>query len=371
MSRRGENIYKRKDGRYEGRYIKGYDSLGKARYGYVYARNYCEVKTKLMQCKINMQNQQQLCHSNITVSHWFQLWLLSLENQVKPSTYGVYMGYIHNHILPDLGNMKLIKLNSKTIQDFINRKLNLGLSVKTVRLIFAMMKTALREAQNRKLINDVYSSIKLPKLEHKSIRILSRKEQKRIEKEIAISKNLNDIGILISLYTGMRIGELCALKWEDIDFEKNTVRIERSIQRIANLNKNDSHKTKVIFSTPKSIASCREIPLPQFLMDKLKSYKKENGFVLHNKEKFIEPRIYRYYFKSILKKAKIADVKFHALRHTFATRALEMGFDAKTLSEILGHSSATITLNQYAHSLQEHKKREMERLGELYVSSSI
>ena len=155
MSRRGENIYKRKDGRYEGRYIKGYDSLGKARYGYVYARNYCEVKTKLMQCKINMQNQQQLCHSNITVSHWFQLWLLSLENQVKPSTYGVYMGYIHNHILPDLGNMKLIKLNSKTIQDFINRKLNLGLSVKTVRLIFAMMKTALREAQNRKLINDV------------------------------------------------------------------------------------------------------------------------------------------------------------------------------------------------------------------------
>ena len=180
-----------------------------------------------------------------------------------------------------------------------------------------------------------------------------------------VSKYL--IGILICLYTGIRIGELCALEWKNIDLKRGVISIKQTLYRI----KSDKgkKKTEIVIAPPKSDTSVRDIPLPKFLTAKLKAIEHGGGFLINRKGKFIEPTVYARRYKAILKELGIRDVKFHTTRHTFATRALEIGMDIKTLSEILGHASPTVTLNIYAHSLPEHKAKEMERLGKMYNPS--
>lgn len=168
-----------------------------------------------------------------------------------------------------------------------------------------------------------------------------------------------DIGILICLYTGLRIGELCALKWSDINFELSILTVNGTQVRT---------KNGIEIISPKSKSSKREIPIPNFLIDKIKSLPRKSDFLLSRYGKPFDVRTYRRYFKSILKKAYLPDIKFHSLRHTFATRALEVGIDYKTLSEILAHSSVSITLDLYAHSLKEHKKNEMNKLNKIFNS---
>ena len=178
----------------------------------------------------------------------------------------------------------------------------------------------------------------------------------------------SDIGILICLYTGIRIGELCALRWENIDLRNATITINKTVQRVRNANSNS--KTKINFDSPKSQSSSRTIPIPSFLVQKLMKYKRDKGYILRDNGKFTDTRNISRRFKQLLQQADIDEVNFHILRHTFSTRALELGFDAKTLSEILGHSSVTTTLNLYAHVLPEHKKKEMEKLNDLYKNPS-
>ena len=279
----------------------------------------------------------------------------------------IYKSRLKNHIAPRIGTIKLKELNRDILQRFVD-DLSKEYKAATVRAVYALLRLALKAAEEKNLISGFYQHIKLPKLYKSKVRALSMEEQKALEKAVIESGNQNDIGIIICLYTGIRIGELCALKWENIDLDTGFIHIRETIQRVED--KSGSKKTCIIFTPPKSLTSVRDIPISSFLIDRLRRIQKKSGFVINRNGKYIEPRTYMRRFKKLTKLVGITDVSFHSTRHTFATRALEIGMDIKTLSEILGHASATITMNLYAHSLMEHKKKEMERLGKLFQTPS-
>lgn len=352
MARRGENIYKRKDGRYEGRYIKHYDTDGRAVYGYVYSRTYGEIKEKLAKCRAGIQEGK--TGLNMKLSSWLNIWI-EAQTFLKPTTRRVYMSHIENQIIPNIGRVPLKKQTAELLQNFVN---NLEVSPATAKTIFSILKSALSSAEDKGYITNIWSKVKLPKKESSNVRILSRGEQRRLEGALTAH---DDIGILLSLYTGLRIGEVCALKWENIDFETSALTVVGTQTRT---------EKGVRVTPPKSQSSKRKIPIPDFLINKLIAMPKTCEYVLSREGKAYDVRTYRRYFKSILSSAGLPDIHYHALRHMFATRALEVGMNYKTLSEILGHSTVAITLDLYAHSIDEHKKREMSKLGEIYQNKS-
>lgn len=347
MARRGENIYKRRDGRYEGRYIKYYDMNGKAVYGYVYSRSYSEIKELLAKCRLG-QNAEKV-GSNMKLANWLDVWISS-QAFLKPTTKRVYVSHIQNQIVPSIGKIPLKKLTADILQNFINE---LELSAATIKTVFSILKSALSAAEDKRFILNVWSKVRVPKRTTDIVRVLSEKEQRQLE---SVLTN-NDIGILICLYTGLRIGEVCALKWDNVDFEAMTLSVVGTQTRTEN---------GIGVTSPKSESSKRKIPMPPFLADKLCMLPRKSEYVLSKNGKPVDVRTYRRHFKRVLEKAGLPDMKYHSLRHTFATRALEVGMDYKTLSEILGHSSVAITLDLYAHSLDEHKKRQMNKLGEIH-----
>ncbi len=351
MSIRGENIYKRKDGRYEGRYIKSYDLNGKINYGSVYAHTYAETKEKLIQAKA--RKKEPASGANITVSQWITSWVNS-EPGIKESTRTVYRSYINNQIIPHIGKIRLNRLTKDTLQNFV---LSLDLAPATTRAVFTVLKAALISAEEKGYISNIWSKIRLQKKPKAEVKVLSVSEQKCLERILTDDK---DIGILISLYTGLRIGELCALRWSDIDFGRCQFHVNGTQTR---------SDTGIKVTSPKSVASVRTIPIPEFLVKKLRDMPRNGDYVLFGENGFMDVRSYRRHFKKLLSVAHLPDIKFHALRHTFATRALEVGMNFKTLSEILGHSSVAITLNLYVHSLDEYKRSQMSKMGELYSPS--
>ena len=352
MARRGENIYKRKDGRYEGRYIKHYDLNGKAIYGYVYSKSYSEIKHKLANCKSGKE--QHIIDSNMLLSDWLTSWIKSDIN-IKDTTRLLYERHIKNNIIPQIGKYHLNKISSYVLQEFVN---SMNYSPATVKLIFSIIKSALVCAEEKGLVINTWSKIKLPKSEGSDVIILSQREQRMLESSLT---EKNDIGIFICLYTGLRIGELCALKWNDIDFENNLLYVNGTQSRI---------NGELCITPPKSKASKRVIPMPDIVCDRLKCSKNHSDFIISNKGKMVDVRAYRRRFKNILKANGLPDIKFHATRHTFATRALEVGMDYKTLSEILGHASVSITMDLYVHALDEHKKNQMNKLNNIYSPSN-
>lgn len=344
MARRGENIYKRKDGRYEGRYIKYYDISGTAVYGYVYSSSYSELKELLAKYKTEKPKRQ--CN-NTLLAEWIKRWIDS-QPGLKPTTKQVYKSHINNYINPNLGKIPLKKLNGDILQGFVN---NLNLSASTVKNIFSILKSALSSAEDNGLIFNIWNKVKVPKKDISIIKVLTVNEQKMLE---SVLLSPFDIGIWICLYTGLRIGEVCALKWTDINFETSALTVNGTQARTEN---------GVEIISPKSKSSKREIPMPAILINKLKEISHECEYVLSKNNRAVDVRTYRRHFKKLLQKANLPDIKYHALRHTFSTRALEVGMDYKTLSEILGHSSVGITLDLYAHSLNEHKRTEMNKLS--------
>lgn len=347
MARRGENIYKRKDGRYEGRYVKYYDISGKAVYGYVYSRNYLAVKELLAKYKTEKPVRQ---NKNTLLSEWLKCWLKS-QGTLKSTTKQIYKCHIDNCINPNLGKIPLKKLNGDILQGFVN---NLNLSAATVKSIFSVLRSALSCAEEKGLVLNVWDKVKLPKKAKSIVQVLTVNEQKSLENVLTTPF---DIGIWICLYAGLRIGEVCALKWTDINFEESTLTVNGTQARTEN---------GVETIAPKSKSSKREIPMPSVLADKLKEIPHVCECVLSKKNKPVQIRTYRRHFKKLLQRAELPDIKYHALRHTFSTRALEVGMDYKTLSEILGHSSVGITLDLYAHSLKEHKRNEMNKLEKIF-----
>ena len=280
--------------------------------------------------------------------------------RLKSSTLGIYRRHLDRYIAPYFGNMNCGDLTSDTAQDFVNTLLQQsGLSVNTVQSVFNLLKTAV----------GIPLKVEFPKRSKRLVQFLTVGEQKRIE-QAARSRDSNDyVAVMLCLYTGIRIGEACVLRWTDISFERNLLRVNRTIQRIRNTPDEDG-KTKIAFLAPKTPTSERAIPLPEFLRDVLLDFKAEaaNELVLSYKGKPIEPRTLQNRFKRILESADVHDVNFHTTRHCFATRALESGFDVKTLSEVLGHTSAAVTLSFYSHSTFEHKQKCMNSLSAVYLT---
>lgn len=368
MSRRMKNIYKRKDGRWEARYIREYDINGKAKYCSLYAHSYHEARQKLLEADTN-KSKIVSCTEALTLTDWFSEWMHVLRSSVKPSTYAVYERYFNNHIKPFMGELYMTALSTDIIQRFIDSRE--GLSPTSVKGIFLFLKSGLSAAEEKQLIKDIWSGVRLPKRSEKGlIRVFSKSEQRDLENAVASSGNPNDIGILICLYTGLRIGELCGLMWEDINFKASVLSVRRTVQRIS-INQGEK-KTSVVIMPPKSISSLRDIPIPRMLMGILSEHKRLYGgskYVINNEGRMIEPRYYQYRFAKILKNANIKPAKFHTTRHTFATRALESGMDIKTLSEILGHADAVITMKRYAHSSDEQKRCCIEKLADSVFSN--
>jgi len=369
MSRRGENIYKRSDGRWEARYIKDRDMNGQAIYGYIYRHNYLEVKRAQAEARANCGRpkpvEKHFLHP-ATLEEHLDAWLQSIRFSVKKSTYANYDGLIRRHIVPFIGKNPLCQVDSKMIQQYINQKLESGrldgkggLSAKTSRDIIGLLKRSLKTA-------GIELDIRLPKCSLPKLRVLTRDEQSAL---ISAAKTENDpegLGVLISLFTGIRIGELCSLKWSDVSLDDGVLKINKTLQRIENCEAGRKSKTVIDIGSPKSECSMRNIPLPHFLLCRLTQLKKtthENDYILSGNGQYVEPRVCQYRFKKLVRSAGIDDINFHALRHTFATRCVELGVDVKTISELLGHSNVNITLNRYVHPAFEHQRECLEKLS--------
>lgn len=380
MPRRGENIYKRKDGRWEGRYIKSYVS-GKAKYGYVYAKTYKEVKEKLNtnQNEISKVTKygtlEKHLSNNLQFEFVSQRWLESINPYIKESSYIKYTNLLNSYILPCFKSISISSISRNDVITFCNElqytggKKGTGLSSKTVNCVISVLKNIFKYATQCENVTvaDI-DKITIKQSSQKPLRILSIQEQQKIHDYLLKDLTPANLGILLCLHTGIRIGEVCALQWNDIYFEEQCLYIHKTMQRIQSTKGMES-KTCILVSKPKSESSIRRIPIPEKLFHLLRKLEKaECAYILTGQQnKFIEPRTLQYRFKSILKSCGINDANFHSLRHTFATRCIELGFDIKSLSEILGHASVNITLNKYVHPSMELKQKNMNMVSELFA----
>ena len=363
MAKRGSNIYKRKDGRFEGRVPVGYQDNGKIKYRSVYARTLSEVKEKMSEVHSIKQNQP-VSAVKITVRGAAEQWLSAAKLRVKESSYANYLNIVNKHILPILGGEMMMNLNTGKLNDFINLKLvsgrlngKGGLSAKSVRDIMTVYRSIENYAAREYGIKETHFT--MPKIEKKQTDILTSGERKKLENYLMHNHNKTNIAILLCLFTGLRVGELCGLKWEDIDFDNAVLYVKRTVQRVSK-----NGKSQIIIGTPKSKTSVRTVPIPAFVMDILRSYRNCGDFyIITGKNKSTEPRTMQNRFKAILKLCGIRNVNFHLLRHTYATVCIEKGFDPKTLSELLGHADAAITLNRYCHPSMQIKKDYVSRLS--------
>ncbi|MDE7363901.1 MAG: site-specific integrase [Ruminococcus sp.] len=359
MNKISVNITKRKDERYVGKFIIGYDDNGKAQYQYVYGKTYDEAEHKVLIGKEVAS--RYLSGRYITVSKIYNKWLNAVVNRIKESTFANYKAKFEKHILPEFADIPCADLSASRINEFINQKLAEGLSASYVRDIFTVFKSMLKYAQEEYGFKLPLKNVVLPKTEKKQIEKISDAEQKRLVSYLRENMSLTAFGILISLFMGLRIGELCGLKWSDVDFDNRILHIRRTVQRISSANGN--RKTKVIISTPKSDTSFRSIVIPDFLMEYFEKFRNQaDFFILSGSDKVIEPRTMQYRYKKMLKSAEIKNYNFHKLRHTFATNCAEKGFDVKTLSVVLGHSNVNLTLNRYIHPDRSHERKLMNSM---------
>lgn len=369
MARRGENIYKRRDGRWEGR-VRRLDG----KYQYVYAKTYKSVKEK----KSQLQNQtakrtEQVPSAPVNAADLFESWLTGeLSGRVRPTTFESYYRCLTHYVIPFFRESEDTQITELGAMQFVHQiNSNMTLSEAYRRKIISIFKTALKDIlKGADQYAQILSAVRIPKAESATVQVFSLREQRLIENAAMNSEDKRALGILLCFYTGIRLGELCALKWSDIDFEVGVMSVSRTVSRVKAF-ADEIGKTALRIGMPKSVKSVRKIPLPGFLKglsNELKLYAgNENCYVLSNVEVPLDPRAYQKLFKKILNEAGVKDRKFHAIRHTFATRSLELGVDIKTLSEILGHANVSITLNIYAHSLMEQKKIAIEKLNEMHI----
>lgn len=365
MAKHGENIYKRKDGRYEGRYVIGKAAGGKTRFGYVYARQYSEVRRQLLQRKA-----EQLCNGGGaacirqgTLAEWMPYWMESqVLGCVKASSYQTYQNLIKRHLLPGLGEYELEQITPGMVCDFVESLRASGLSFSTTKSVYRLLAAAMRFALDEGRIGrNPCRKIRMQPDERPEQRVLSRAEQEKIE---AAAGGEKELPILLSLYTGMRLGEICALRWADIDWDRRTITVRRTVQRVAG--SNGAAKTTLMIGTPKSIYSHRVIPIPDFVLDTLRCSMAKAGaseYIFSLSSQAADPRTMQRRFKRMAERLGFPDAHFHTLRHSFATRLLELGVDIKTVSALLGHGSAKTTLDFYAHSMIDQQRAAIERLA--------
>lgn len=297
------------------------------------------------------------------VKEIIDLWAVDKKQYVKKSTYSAYMLLIENHILSAFGDMD--KIQEAEVQSFVFEKLEVGLSQKSIKDILIVLKMVLKFGAKGDLFDYKPFDIKFPtQREKQNIEVLSRSDQKKIMNYVQTHFTFRNLGIYVCLAAGMRIGEVCALTWDDMNTDTGIISIRRTIQRIYVVEAGNRH-TEVILDTPKTRNSIRDIPMTRELSRILKPIKKvvnKDFFVLTNEAKPTEPRTYRSYFKQFIKALGIPELKFHGLRHSFATRCIESECDYKTVSVLLGHSNITTTLNLYVHPNLEQKKKCIDKM---------
>ncbi len=324
---------------------------------------------------IKMKNQEKL--NNRRPDMKYKVWLESwLENYIDPTskkrTREQYREIIKKHIAPALGEYEISELSPMTVQSHIsellksgNMKTSEGLSPNTVNVVISVIQSSLKTAYNLNIIpEDFGKKLKRPKMTEKRVECFTLAEQKRIELSVEYDERPKMFGVILCLYTGMRIGELLALEWRDVDLREKKINIERT----CHYGREKDGRTVRITDTPKTDSSKRTIPIPRQLIPRLKEQKRRSRSVYvieDGKGDPVSVRSYQRSFELLLKRVNVKRKGFHALRHTFATRALECGMDVKTLSEILGHKNPNVTLNRYAHSMFEHKRSMMNKLGRL------
>lgn len=371
MSKKGENIYKRKDGRWEGRYIKSRTHTGKIVYGYVYAKTYHETKIKLKD-KSSTYDMGTITNTAQLFSDLASEWFESIKLHTKTSTQNKYYNMLNNYILPTYRNQTFDAITYEFMENHCKHLLESGgkkgngLSAKTVSDVLSVIRNISNYANKKGIYIACDTGAIQVKQGTKPMRVLDKTEQNQLCKYILEKPEPCNIGILICLFTGLRIGELCALRWEDVSLPNQTIHIQHTLQRIQTQSDNGP-KTEVIVTSPKSSCSIRTIPIPEEICKILIMHQKSSvGYLLTNDQnKFVEPRTMQNKFKKVLKINNITDTNFHTLRHTFATRCVELGFDVKSLSEILGHATVNITMNRYVHPTLEMKKKNMQRLSYL------
>lgn len=292
-------------------------------------------------------------------------WLDMKRLSVRESTFARYQMIIQKHVLPELGKYPLEEISSSVVNSYTCRKLE-EISTKTVRDICTILKSVLRYAEKEYGLHDIAGNMVLPKQQRTDRDILTLREQRKLETYLWEHRQKpRCAGILLCLYTGLRLGEICGLQWRDIDRKRHILYINRTLQRVAETRSDHEKKTKLISGEPKSGASVRAIPLPRsfwILLREMSGEMRDEDYFLSGNAEPIEPRNYQYFFKKTLADCELRYVNFHTLRHTFATRCVEAGMDIKTLSEILGHTNTNITLSYYVHSSMQSKRKRMNRL---------
>lgn len=372
MSKQVKNIYLRKDGRLEGRFNKRIIEE-KKHYEYAFG-NSCGKTEKKQQnafSKNTISNQK----NGDLFAELAEEWLILRSPQLKASSIAKYTNMLDLYLLPILGDKHISDISRSDIIQLSRDLLTTGgakasgLAPKTVNSVLSLMRNVMEFAAREKDISTTDAKMISVKQNQKPMRILSKAEQQRLNKYLWENPTPCNIGILICLYTGMRIGEICALTWADILIEDQCVYVHQTMQRVQ-VKKESKKKTAVVILPPKSSCSNRKIPIPDKINRLLQKHRKNNNAYLLTglAHSYIEPRNMENKFKMVTKKCDINDIHFHSLRHTFATRCVELGFDFKSLSEILGHASVNITMNRYVHPSMELKQKNMNLLSELLTT---
>lgn len=298
-----------------------------------------------------------------TINQITKEWKEEKKKYVKKSTYAAYQLLIQNHIKPYFGD--LYEVNEEKVQQFVFDKLDAGLSEKTIRDIIIVLKMILKFGIKNGYLEYIQIDAKFPsKQEKKDLDVLSKADQKKFMEHLRNNFTFKNLGIFICLSTGMRIGEICGLRWCDVDTVEGVIKVRHTLQRIYIIEGETRH-TELLLDTPKTANSVRDIPMSRELLKMLKSLNKvvnENYYVISNDIKPIEPRTYRNYYKKLCKQLDIPELKFHGLRHSFATRCIESKADYKTVSVLLGHSNISTTLNLYVHPNKEQKKKTIDKM---------
>lgn len=361
MPRKGENIYKRRDGRWEGRYQAGRKPDGSVKYRSVYAKTYREVKELLIQRKSQQYHDPPKCV--LFVKDLMAIWLNLRAIEVKESTYNQYETIIRSHIVPFFDGMRISSLTPEIIADFIrtlqkNGRTDKdgGLSEQTVDLITRIFRSAIKLAQKRYGLNlDYLLDVRAPATKMNHVEIFGASECQTIANSVLSSPDLVGCGFLLALSFGLRIGEVCGLKWSDIDYVELTMTINRTVMRL-----NKGGHSQLVVQTPKTDNSNRTVPITPDMAELLSNLQKDtssDAFILSaSTTKPYDPRNLQKRFEVFQKRHGIPHHSFHTLRHTFATRVIEQGYDPKAVSEILGHKDVKTTLALYVHPSMKHKR---------------
>ena len=352
------NIFKRRDGRWEARIYDTFSKHSQKIQKYLYARTKADCERRAISY---MQNESVKITPDYTFRTICEQWRQDALHRVKASTMANYVMKLNKHISPYFDKFSINRITQDVIYDFINVKITGGLSHRYISDIIILLKNILKYAARIYRFPNPCQGIILPKCKPNEVRLLDGSEQSTLRKYLDKTPSKTSLGVSLCMATGIRIGELCALQWKDIDLEKRILSVSKTLQRIQC--PTETASTKLTITEPKSASSNRIIPLPKSIIALLKRFRDSgDNYVLSGNSKPVEPRTMQYRFQRILKNANLPSIHFHALRHMFATNCIRLGFDVKILSEILGHSKIEITLNRYVHPSFEQKQEYMDRV---------